>query len=284
VLGPLALLSAFTVTVPASADTKACVEASDKGQALRDDGKLRPSREEFLKCAAPQCPSVVRNECSRWVAEVDARIPTVVFGVHDPRGNDIGVVKIAMDGVEIANRADGRAVSVDPGEHKFKFDAAEGQVERSFVVREGEKARVLSVTLQAPRSEATQTASIVPPVVNAPPPDTTQRASSVPTGTFIFGGLSLVAFAGFGYFWVSAVDEAKNLRDTCTPNCATADTSPAMTKALIADVSLGVGIASALTAAGFYVFGRSDSADRPKASLDVSPVAGGATMRVLGTF
>jgi hypothetical protein len=124
---------------PSTAD---CLGASESSIKLRGDHKLREARARLLVCAAASCPDDVRSECERHVTEVNASIPTLVFEAKDAGGNDLTAVKVTMDGAVLAERLEGTAISLDPGEHAFTFEVA-GQppVQKSFVLREGEKDR-----------------------------------------------------------------------------------------------------------------------------------------------
>jgi len=129
---------------PASADptTTDCLAGADRALDLRSAHKLRAAREKLLICAAASCPVDIRNECIRRLDQVNAAIPTIVFEMKDGAGNDVGRAKVAVDGLALSDRLEGTALSVDPGEHSFLFEAP-GQiaVQKSFVIREAEKER-----------------------------------------------------------------------------------------------------------------------------------------------
>jgi hypothetical protein len=78
----LALSLAVSIARAAAADPPpkaACAHAAEDGQRLRTEGKLREARESFTACAAERCPALVRSDCSGWLAEVEAAVPTVVI-------------------------------------------------------------------------------------------------------------------------------------------------------------------------------------------------------------
>jgi hypothetical protein len=143
-----ALLAAAAVMTTAAAlraadpTTGDCLAASEKSLALRNEHKLRAARAQLLVCASANCPADIRKECARRVDDVNAAIPTVVFGAKDGVGNDLATVKVTMDGEVITGKLDGTAISLDPGAHTFTFEAA-GQppLTKQIVVREGEKER-----------------------------------------------------------------------------------------------------------------------------------------------
>src|SRR5882724_84046 len=119
-LGLLALAQRARAADPTTAD---CIAANDGSISSRNDHNLRAARAQLLVCAASACPADVRTECTRRVAEVNAAMPTVVFAAKDQTGKDLAAVKVTMDGEPLADRLDGTALSVDPGEHSFVFDA-----------------------------------------------------------------------------------------------------------------------------------------------------------------
>lgn len=132
----------------ARADEKqACLTASEKGQTLRSESKMREARTLFQVCARPACPKIVRVDCAKWAAELNQIAPTVVFGARDASGKDLVDVTVSMDGEVLVETLDGKSVVVDPGKHDFKFETNDGQsVTESVVVKEGEKARAIDVS------------------------------------------------------------------------------------------------------------------------------------------
>src|SRR5207248_1806862 len=78
-----------------------CLKGSEEGIAARDRGNLRDARKRFVTCAADACPKAMRIDCARWLEDVEASIPTVVFGAKDARGGDIFDVSVYVDGEHI---------------------------------------------------------------------------------------------------------------------------------------------------------------------------------------
>ena len=131
----------------ARADVQACLVASEKGQRARTAGKLREAREQFLLCSSDGCPAMVRRDCAQWQGEVIATLPSVVLGAKDRGGRDLFDVTVTVDGEPLVTKLDGKSLPIDPGPHTFKFEmpGAPPVVERALV-KEGEKARVITVT------------------------------------------------------------------------------------------------------------------------------------------
>jgi hypothetical protein len=117
---------------------------------------------------------------------VDAATPSIVLAVKDARGNDLSDVRVQLDGQPFVDRIDGTARPVDPGSHRFVFDAADGaHAEQEIVVREKEKDTRVRVVLGAtpmasPNIEAKLATS------SAPPP---------PALALVAGGVGVVGLA-----------------------------------------------------------------------------------------
>jgi hypothetical protein len=132
-----------------------CVAASENAQTLRQRGKLRAARAEFLVCNSKSCPGPVREDCAEQLRATERMMPTLEFVVRDDSGRDVRDVEVTMDGSRLADRLDGSGVvAVDPGEHTFRFTAAEFEpLERRLVVRaRAERTREV-ITLHAPSTE-----------------------------------------------------------------------------------------------------------------------------------
>src|SRR5687767_2185517 len=82
----------------ARADVRACVEASEKGQKARKEGRLREARDQFVICQAEGCPAIVKHDCAQWTSEVAQVLPSIVFGARDSKGRDLFDVTVSMDG------------------------------------------------------------------------------------------------------------------------------------------------------------------------------------------
>jgi hypothetical protein len=145
-----------------SPGVKACLDATEDGQKLRDGGAYLRARERFIACAAEKCPGEVRKSCVGWLEDLDKLVPTVVFAAS-ARGADVTDVRVTIDGSAVVERLDGTPVSLDPGEHRFHFErAGEASVDQTVVLRAGEKERAIGVrfgpepapTLAAPPSAA----------------------------------------------------------------------------------------------------------------------------------
>ncbi len=249
-----------------SASTRTCAEAASVGQLRRDEGKLIEARAKFVTCAQPACPKLIQKDCAQWQADVDERLPTIVLGAKDDAGHDITEVTVTMDGKPFATRIEGRSIAVDPGSHKFHFEAPGLEaVDAEAVVREGERARSIQGVLRRPPDPNR--------VVVEPPRETDANTGPGPL-PWVLGAIGIVGIgAGVG-FYLSGVSEREDLRNTCAKRvggCTDEEKSGLVTKQTLDIISFSVGgaaLAGAIVL--FAIGGRSSSA-----TVKATPVAGG---------
>jgi hypothetical protein len=231
---------------------RACVEAVERGQSLRDKVKLREAKAAFLSCAASSCPEVIQRDCAQWVSEVDARIPTVIVTATDAAGHDVVYVRLLVDGVLFTDRLDGIAVPIDPGIHVFRFEP-EGSppFEQTVVLREAEKFQKQHFVLPAaaPKSKVAVMVAPVPEkdAITAPSP------SAWKTGTIVSGSITGAAALSFATFALVGFIDVHDLNDSCSPSCPRSSVDRANHELMAADVSLGIGVA-ALAVTTFLYF------------------------------
>ena len=270
----LALVS-FTVLIAgetrASAadekDKEACIRAVEHAQVARIDGKLREAREGFVTCARAVCPEAIRQDCTRWVTDVDASLPSVVFEAVWADGHDATGMRVLLDGKPLGDAEPGRAVVIDPGEHTFRFEVAgAAPVEARNVVREGEKNRLVRVTFTplspppppastgdtaAPATGSSSTSVPAPANLWQPVPAAEQRPRTsrgpIPIAAYILGGVGLASFAGFGYLALDGTSRLDGMRSgpgACAPNCKSSDVTSARNEILAGDILGYVGLAA----------------------------------------
>jgi hypothetical protein len=236
----------------AMADVAACVEAHASGQREAKAGRLQAASASFAACVSEQgCPDTIRAECAEFRKDTERNLPTLIFAVLDEQGGDLSAVRVYADDQLVSETLDGRAIAVDPGEHHFRFELSSGQVLSSQVlVREGEKNRIVSVRASSgATSEHT-------------PESSAQR--SLPTGFWVASGVGAAALVSWGAFALLGHGRQSTL-DECSPNCAAssrADYDAMRRDYLIADISLGVALASAGVATWLFFSGdRASAAD-----------------------
>jgi hypothetical protein len=207
------------------------------------------------------------RDCTDWMAQVEAAIPTIVFDVKDGKGNDLSAVKVTMDGQPFADKLDGSALPVDPGEHRFTFDDADGfaHSEKTIVIYEGVKDRHESLVLGAP-SGATAPAAATSPAVARPSDGSTQRTIGLLLGGVGVVGLGLGTVLGI---WAKTAWDGSH--DQCQGGCN------ALTDANVSTVAFIAG--GVLLAAGAVVYFTS-----PHIEVGVAPSASGPSLRLQGVW
>lgn len=243
------LLLAAPLSAQAQDIKRACVDASTQGQTHRNAAQLLEAREQFLACSREACPSVVRDSCSRWLGEVEDLTPSVVLHAFDGSDADITDGTASIDGASYP--LDGKTIPLNPGKHVIVLEGPDGtKVEKRLLLASGEKSRLVELRLggrkpaeSAPPMPVAPTPS--PPI--APPPRSaheSDRSSSIPAGAWVLGGVSLVSFGSFAFFGLSANSEFGKLKDACSPSCTDEQLKTGRTNALVADISLGLGVAA----------------------------------------
>jgi hypothetical protein len=240
----LAAIAIIASLAPASAfaddPVRACIAAVDRGQAARRKSALRDARAAFIECARDVCPAPIRADCTRWLEDVDARLPSVSIRVASETGEDIAGT-ITVDGAPVTIEA-GRSLSLDPGPHVIRAQATGYEpAEQHIVLLEGERARVVTMS---PKALVRRVAPPPAPPPTPPPPVQAETKHTPGVLTLALAGVGVVGLAGFTGFGLSGRSQANDLKDGCgtTHTCDPKDVDSAKSKYLVADVSLGVGV------------------------------------------
>ncbi len=101
-------------------------------------------------------------------------------------------------------------------------------------------------------------------------PPQTPPGNSTRTLAYVFGGVGVLAMGGFAYFGLAGMHEKHEL-DACKPYCDSSRVDSARLKLTLADVALGVGIASLGAAVWLYVASRESDAGRTRVGIGVLP-------------
>jgi hypothetical protein len=129
-------------------DVQQCIASNERSIELRRANRLRDALDEMRTCAAESCPAEVRAVCQQRIAEIHAAIPSIVFSARDGSGHDLVAVKVSVDGKPLADKLDGTAIAIDPGQHEFTFEVeGEPALKQRLIVREGEKDRHETVVI-----------------------------------------------------------------------------------------------------------------------------------------
>ncbi|MBX3190484.1 MAG: hypothetical protein KF819_26020 [Labilithrix sp.] len=251
--------TSFTVASFAHADPT-CIAAYEQTQTLRKDGKLVSAKAQAAICAHDTCPGLLSKDCSRWLSELEASTPTIVFEARTASGAERTDVRVKVDGVPLIEHLDGKAIALDPGSRTFLFEAeGSSPVERTVVVREGEKNRKVSIVVGgSARAEGAG------------------EERPIPLGVWIFGGASIAFLVTSTIFAVDGFGKKSDL-EACKPRCAPEAVDAMSTSFTLADVTLGAGLMAG-AAAAFLFFTRPASSASPSVGTArpfVAPLPGG---------
>lgn len=277
-----ALVTALVPLAPSPAlagPDEACASAANESEVLRHDvTKLTKARDKLRVCAANECPSAVREQCRKALDELESTVPTVVFTAEDERGGALFEIRVAMDGVPIAERLDGSPFAVDAGAHTFTFtrDAA-APIEVKAVVQPRQK----NIEVRATFSKAG--AAPAPPTAE---PDRTPSSSKrvLPIVGLVVAGAGVVGLGLGTFFGLTAAQKQSDAHcpdNKCTqPNSdreALVDAKDAGNLSTAFFIAGGV-----LTAGGLAIFFLSPRAGSKSARLRPSFGSNGASVVLEG--
>lgn len=286
-LAGLALLLAAG-SVHAQDRASQCAADSEEGQTLRDKNQYRAARSKFRSCAQSSCPNVVRKDCTKWLSELEEALPTIVVAAVDDHGMDVVDVELAIDGESVGKKLDGTPIAIDPGSHQLRASATGHEpTTLPIVARVGDKNRIVRITLPKPKgSTPTPTGTATPSTTPDTSTSTNTSATSTPKrpshapplSSIVLGGVGAAALVSFAVFGITAQSDFGKLKDTCGPSCPDDSTSGIKTRMLVADISLGVGIAALGTAAVLWIIHKPEPAKSAaiRFRFGAAPTVGGA--------
>jgi hypothetical protein len=243
---------------PLAARADDCAASYERAQEHRTEGRLRSARAELLVCTQSTCATFIKNDCRRWLEEVDTAMPTVVF-VARVNGKDSDQVRVSENNEPLALRLDGRSMALDPGKHTFTFEAPGAvPVTVQAMIGEGQKNRTIEVDLRGPSEPVRPKTAVVMPEEDPWPEHPTGEATERSWLTrfklpLIMAGVGAAGFAAFAAFGKSGLDQERRLKTACAPACDGADVQAVRDRYLLADIGLGIGVAS-LATAGYFAF------------------------------
>jgi hypothetical protein len=229
-----------------------CIDANGRAQHLRAEGKLTEAREQLRTCANPACPAIVRGDCTKRFDDLETAQPTIAFEVKDGAGADVVAVKVTVDGKPLADRLDGTALAVDPGQHVFTFDmAGQAPVTRTLVLTEGVKGRRERIVLgpaPVPVPEPPPALPASPPASDLAPPGSGGGMGTQKLLGLVAGGVGVAGLAVGGVFGAMTLSEKSQQQSACGSPCSPAshtqavnDHSTGMTDGTIATVGFIAG-------------------------------------------
>jgi hypothetical protein len=159
------------------------------------------------------------KDCVKWLEEVESRIPSVVFVAKDASGAEMSDATVSVGTTTLTRELDGKAIETNPGVQTFVFTFPSGQrIAQKAIVKEGEKAQRVTVTLAASAVSPTRSA--------ASPSPSPSRASSAMfdfdtrPAAFAVGGAGVLGLAVGGIFGLKAIgakSDANCTNDFCDP-------------------------------------------------------------------
>lgn len=225
----------FAVTALAAPTVEQCVAASTAAQREQKNGSYLAAKRQLEVCASPQCPALVENDCTKWLAEVLASMPSLVV-VARVDGVDQRQARVLLDGHLWQAELSGRPEDVEPGAHELTVTVGTQTRLQRLLINVGEKNRLVvfdfSTTVQA----------------EAP----ARSARSVPVLPLILSGVAVAGVATFSVLGLTgraSLDALLMQECAATKSCNPSQVADVQRRFLIADLSLGVGVVSALFAA-----------------------------------
>jgi hypothetical protein len=204
--------------------SKECVTTYEDSVPLRKNHQLKAARTKLVICSSDSCPADIRTECMSRLAEVDASMPSVVFEAKDAAGAMVFAVKVKMDGDLLAERLQGSALPIDPGEHTFTFEVAgRPSVEKHLMIFEGEKLRRERVEFEAltgPIPAPTPAITLNSETAEPPHPAARQPLGKGRIAALALGGVGVVATGvGVAYSFV-AMSRRDHATSICPNDCS----------------------------------------------------------------
>ncbi len=210
----------------------ACMAAPVEGQKLRQAGRLLDARARFSHCAIASCPPEIVQDCTRWVAELETTLPSVVLAARDGGGADVTGVRVSIDHGPPIDLT-GRGLALDPGRHHFVFRrSGSPDLEQQIMLLEGEKNRAVTATF-----------------ADHPSQELTHRP--IPVIAWVAGIGAVFALGSFATFGALGVSERSSSH--CDTGCTADQKTSVDAKLLAADVSLVVGVVALAAATVIYL-------------------------------
>lgn len=260
-------------------ETGACIESAEKAQKLRRDKKLTEARPELLTCSRDVCPQQIRNDCTRWLSDIDTAMSTVVVRARDSEGHDLIDVKVYVDGQLLLPKLQGTSVPVDPGQHKFRYELPNGKsVEDDVLIAEGEKDRVLRVNIP------TETAGGGGGGGGA----TTSSGGGPGPVPWIIGGIGVAALGVFVGLQVDAQSTYSSMKNGCgatvPPSCPADKVNGLGTEFGVSGVFLAVGAAAVVASATWLIVAAvtGHKSTTTTGGLTITPLPGGGAAAGFG--
>ena len=219
--------------------------------------------------------------------ELSKQIPTIIFGAKDGSGADLSAVRVTMDGEVLAERLEGTALSIDPGEHTFTFESpGQPPTTKTLVIEQAQKDRreliTIGTAVTAPLVQTPSPASALQP----PPPPPQVHRRTWPwwvggAGVALAGtGIILGAVAANNQNQVNADSVCQSKPVSCSGAVSNDNVEEAIAIALGGVGAVGIGVAI------WGLATRPSSGTATAATWKISPLFGAETagLRMKGVF
>jgi hypothetical protein len=194
------------------------------------------------ECDSASCPREIQSECAGFVASYGPRIATLVVRVKQG-GREVRTASVLIGDERIADRADETELEVDPGMVKVRCVLASGeQREATILVNEGERRKLIEFSFPDDSSSGAGKP------LSAASPKGVETERPVPALVWVFGGLTVASATGFAVLGLHGTAREDALADSgCRPFCSQDEVDAIRNEYIVADVLLGVSIASLAT-------------------------------------
>lgn len=250
-----------------------CMTHHEQAQVARLSGRFLDSAHALKECASLTCPEALRIDCIEWRQELDELIPTVLIVAEGDSG-DLEEARVLVDDQVVREQLDGRPIALDPGTHLLRVLLPDGRSQkRRIVLSEGDRGRRLRFSFGENS-----------PTISPPGPPKTRVMRPVPPGVSILGA---TAFIGMGVavgFGSDAWSKARTARDLCAPLCDDDVSKAVSQRAAIADVALGVAVASTIGAIVVYSYRPERVVPLGEVTVGWEQAPRGGGLKVAGAF
>jgi hypothetical protein len=200
---------------------KACGEAYENAQVLMKKDSLRQARAQLDKCTASACAAFIREECTKWTAEVDQGMSSIVPVFTDSSGASVTPNGLTVDGVDTTPPAAGAAIEMDPGKHILEATRGNDHATLEVTTTKGQK-NVATKIVFAPAQATTDSGD----------KDTGKKLPVLPIAV---GAVGVAAVIGSFVIGAIAKGDLSDL-DKCKGHCAQRDVDSVNSKITMSTV------------------------------------------------
>jgi hypothetical protein len=228
-----------------------CIESYESGQRLKKTGDLVEAASRLAYCAHPICPARMREDCAARLQEVKAATPSLVLTVSFEGAP--AAVRVSIDGQGRVWAPDASRLIVNPGRHELRVEAEGFKTQTSVVlIGEGEQAvpvefRFSSGTAEPQGAPVKAAGSGNVARSRTTPADPSPQLTGHSHAALWVTASSAIGAAGFIYFGLAARRREAELESQCAPSCSASQVSEVRRDYLLANVGLGLGLASLVT-------------------------------------